>query len=554
MTELGLPVPVNPARISKRMRLGRVALVVFLLVFFGVMAIGGASLLLVDRMMDKTQAIEQESRNVDFINQLQHKAYALLLDLHHMQLHGSGQFSAHATALADELERDIAGYLRRESESPYPEGAEEIGELTQMRGHVRELRDLIGELALPRTPPPDSMSEMDARLFRIGAQVQQNAERINRLHFAIIDRKIAKTRASENLISTIYLCFSLTGLGLIFIGYCLYSRHVAKPIFALVGAARRLAQGDLGTRVQIDSRTEIGQLYEVFNNMAMRLQDHEAQLVAMNHALEDKVRERTRELEMAQAELVRFEKMALLGQIASSVNHEIRTPLNALYLNVQMIRRVMEGCGKGVNIPSCVALRDDVQARLALIEGEVHRISEMLEEFVRYARLAPPRMMELEINQVVGRVAEMIEERARQAGVDLRLRLPEEPVYVCADEDKLIQALLNLCTNAFHAMPTGGILDLAVRREPQSLVISVSDSGTGIPEEALDKIFQPFFSSKTAGLGFGLSIVQRIVEDHKGRITCRSRVGEGTAFDIELPLQTPCPHGADHASIPPDRR
>lgn len=359
---------------------------------------------------------------------------------------------------------------------------------------------------------------------------------------------------SRALVYRLFLASALVGIILVYAGYRMHARQVVRPLVGLAEAAGRISEGDLSVRVSSDSRNEIGRLHQAFNTMVARLQAHEQQLLDLNHELEERVRERTHELEAAQAELVRFEKMALLGQIATSVNHEVRTPLNALYLNVQLIRRVFENCINEMQNPTCRARQQDVQSRLALIEEEVLRISDMLEEFVRYARIGPQQLELIDVGQVVRRVAEMIDERAKKADIRLHLALSEPTPRVRADENKLIQALLNLCTNAFHAMPEGGRLELGVTQEADAVRITVADTGNGIPEAELGKIFQPFYSSKATGMGFGLSIVQRIVEDHGGSIRCASRVGEGTTFIIYLPATTREPHEGQDPAHTADRR
>lgn len=385
-----------------------------------------------------------------------------------------------------------------------------------------------------RARAPGENPFQDYMLDRHADEIESLARQINRLHFEIIGRKMEKARHNMALVFDLYVAFSLTGLALLFIGYRLHARHVVAPLKQLAAAAGQIAEGNLNVRVASDSQTEIGQLFRAFDTMVKWLQTHEADLVALNRKLERKVRERTQSLDATHAELLRFEKMAMLGQIATSVNHEVRTPLNTLYMNVQLIKRDLEGRNAEISIERR-AWQRSIFNRIAMVEGEVQRVSDMLEEFVRYARLAPPELAALDLNRVVGYVAEMLRERAEESRVRIELSLSATPVMTRADENKLIQVLVNLCTNAFHAMPDGGSLRLATEQRDEYVRVVVADSGVGIPEADLDKIFLPFFTSKPSGLGFGLSIVHRIVEDHAGQISCQSRIGEGTVFTICLP-------------------
>jgi len=508
----------------------------FILVFSGVLAIGGASLLMVQRMMDKTNSIAEESRDVDFINHLHNKAYSLITAIHLRMIHGEDKNPVRTFQLSNEIDHDIDEYLKAEKDSPYPESKEEIRLLTSLRDNLQSLRLASQNTQRPQGLDPMAYILMDKMMDQYIQDVAAEARQINRIHFGIITSKVEKNRQSMSLVIYLYLLFSLTGLVLVYLGYRLHSHYVVKPILALAASTQRLAHGDMDIRVKSDSKTEIGQLYQAFNSMAERLQSHQEDLVTFNRELERKVQARTQELEAANGKLLRLEKMAMLGQIATSVNHEIRTPLNTLSMNLQLIKKALGGCGES-HTTTCRARQGNLLDRMALIDSEVLRVSGMLEEFVSYARLKPPEPTELELNKVLGYVAEMLTEKAEQAHVALRLSLIEPSPPLWADKNKLIQVLVNLCVNAIQAMPDGGTLTVATTQREDWVEITVADTGTGITEEDLSKIFLPFFTKKPSGLGFGLAIVQRIIEDHGGKITCQSRIGEGTLFTVQLPLR-----------------
>lgn len=542
--ELNRQADHNP---RTRKSLDRIVFVSFLLVFAGVLAIGGASLYLVHTMLDKTYAIEEESHNVDFVNHLHNKFYSLMLVIHDLMVHPDENRSRLATEISGEIDRDIAKYLKHEEASAYPESKEEVRLLLDVQKKLQDLQDSVDAIAqLPGRGlvASEPLAHWNAVLDRQADDIALLMREINRLHFDIITRKVEKSRHYKTLILGLYLFFSVLGLALVYLGYRLNSRFVVQPIKRLARFTGKVSEGELGDRVSIDSRTEIGELYNATNAMLDRIQAHEEFLVEFNQHMERKVDERTRDLQdvcdslrATQSQLLRAEKMAMLGQIAASVNHEIRTPLNALYMNVQLVRKALDTCAG-----EC-SERRDIADRIAIIDREVHRISDMLEEFVRYARLAPPELAKVDLNRVAKYVAEMLDERAEQSGVRLTLSLAEPLPGVRADENKLIQALVNLCVNAIDAMPQGGTLTLATKDVGDQVEVSVADTGTGIPEEEIDKVFLPFYTKKETGLGFGLSIVQRIVEDHAGKIACRSRVGEGTVFGIQLPVEKPIKSG-----------
>jgi len=506
----------------------------YLLIFGGMLVIGGASLLMVQSMMDKTLAIRGESRDMEFVNHLHNKTYSLLIAIHNMQVFTDGKYARMANDLANEIDAGLTDYLQHEIRSPNPEGLAEVTLLRQLRDYVQSLHKItkwINEHSGEMPLTSDTLGHWDEALNHYSDRIQGLVKDINRLHFDVMGHKVETSRHNMNLITQLYMIAALGGLALVYGGYRLHSRHVVRPVVQLAEAARKIAAGDLTTRVRSGSRTEIGLLYESFNAMVERLQTDAAELAEFNQHLEGEVEKRSRELEAVQNKLSHLEKMAMLGQIATSVNHEVRTPLNVLSMNVQLIGRLMSGCSE-----QCLARKSNVAERIARVDSEIQRVSDMLEEFVHYARLTPVEKKPLELNRLLGYVAEMISEKAAQAKVAVTVEPAAAPLTVPADEHKLIQVLVNLCTNALQAMPeAGGTLHLTARPIRGGAQIIVADTGKGIAGENLDKIFLPFFTTKSAGLGLGLAIVQRIVEDHGGTIVCRSTPGDGTTFTVTLP-------------------
>ncbi|MEJ2034247.1 MAG: ATP-binding protein, partial [Deltaproteobacteria bacterium] len=171
----------------------------------------------------------------------------------------------------------------------------------------------------------------------------------------------------------------------------------------------------------------------------------------------------------------------------------------------------------------------------SIIDGEIARINGIIEEFVKYARFAPSDLKPNDLHALLRELVGMISQNAQQAGVSIELSLADKLDPVPLDKKKMTQALLNLCVNAIQAMPDGGTLTIQTDRAEDQVTLTIADTGQGIAAEDLDRVFDPFFTRKEGGLGFGLPIVRRIIEDHKGRITCRSKTGEGTTFEITLP-------------------
>lgn len=312
-------------------------------------------------------------------------------------------------------------------------------------------------------------------------------------------------------------------------------KNVVRPIKTLVLATTEFAEGKLHKRVYTDSKNEIGQLYNSFNLMAEKLQGNDEFLRKFNEELEKKVRERTIELQSAneqlqktQNALIRTEKIAAVGQIAAGVTHEIKNPLNSLSINAQMlIRELADKFGPD----------SSAHESATLIKSEINRINNILEEFVKFAKFPEPRLVDNDINQIVREVADLISESVKDSGIALRVSLQENIPGIKLDNWQFREVLINLTQNAISAMKDGGELELQTVLADNNVVVRVKDTGEGIPESNLERIFTPFFSTREGGLGLGLSIVQRIVESHGGRINCTSSTGVGTVFEVVLPLE-----------------
>ncbi|MFA7382744.1 MAG: ATP-binding protein [Desulfurivibrionaceae bacterium] len=503
----------------------RLAAITLLVVVLG---IGGLSLFMAKAMLDKIHLIKDESRNISLVNQIQDNTSKLIFALQMFILQPKEEYSQRVIDFYEKINPKIHTYINYEETSSYPESREEIRLLKQIDKQLHEIMK-IHEMVISGEFTAHQLADLDKYVNRIEGFTGE----INRLHFEIIARKIKKSDLRLRIIASLYGSFAFFGLIVFFLLYKLYSRNVVSPLKNLTVATRQLAAGDLNTRMPVDSRTEIGLLYRSFNRMAAQIKEKETRLQDFNRELETKVQERTAELESAQHELLRLERLATLGQVATSVNHEIKTPLNALSLNLQLLKREKAKLETATQAGQAL---DPMNELIGLLDGEINRISEILDEFVNYARFAKPKLESTEINQVVAGVVELLGQRAEKSGIRIITDLAPELPPIMLDENKLIQALINLGMNGIAATPDGGELRFTTLRQGHFLVLAVADTGSGIDPADLPRIFDPFFSRKPLGMGFGLAIVQKIVEDHGGRISCRSKAREGTVFEIRLPI------------------
>ncbi len=516
-------------------KLGINIIIAFIVVLSGVITVGSASILMVKDILQNIDYIEEESRHVDIIDNIHNKIQNLIFSVHHFIIEPDESYSKTAINMIGDIEKEIEKYIKIEEAEGYKESRDELKILNTIKDNIKGIKD-IADVSSTSSFDKNKLIDLE-RLKRFGYNIEFSINRINMIHFDVIAKRVNDSHQKMSLIFVIFIVFSSLGVLAVFGGYRILTLKITKPVKQLASATQRLAGGDLSIRVSTDSKTEIGTLYNSFNTMAERLQEHKKKLVDFNRELEEKVKERTLELEevneslrRAQADLIRMEKIATLGQIATSVNHEIKTPLNSLYMNLQLLTRrvntVPEQCG---------TLKKDILNITSIIDNEIIRINEILEEFVRYARFSPPELKKDDLNKIVKDVVDMITQKAQESRVEIKLSLSDDIPLLMIDEKKMNQALLNLCINAIQAMPYGGKLTIETLKDEDTVILNLYDTGIGIPEKDIEKVFTPFFTKKEEGLGFGLSIVQRIIEDHKGQIRCKSKVAEGTVFRISLP-------------------
>ena len=275
-------------------------------------------------------------------------------------------------------------------------------------------------------------------------------------------------------------------------------------------AAEAIGRGDLSRRVELQPRDDIEKLVRSFNQMADRLEQT---------VLEE------RDL---QQQLTRTEKLAAIGELAATVAHEVNNPLDGLQNCSRIIRRSAEDPQK-------------VRHLLDLMDGALYRIEMIVRRLLMLARDEPPRLAVTPLNEVITEAIAFVEPRIARQAVELVSEVPEQPVYVECDRQQLVQVLINLMVNALDSMPDGGQLTVGLTpARGGQLALLVRDTGSGIAEEHLARIFEPFFTRKAggAGTGLGLAVVKKIIDAHRGEIRVDSRLGEGTSFTIELSAAT----------------
>lgn len=235
--------------------------------------------------------------------------------------------------------------------------------------------------------------------------------------------------------------------------------------------------------------------------------------------------EETTDKRKREARLRRAESLASLTTLAAGVAHEIKNPLGSISIHVQLIRKSL----KGREEPALGRYLD-------IVNEEIDRLNRIVVDFLFAVRPMDITPINDDVNAIVAELAEFMRVEAEQAGVALELSCDRLVPLIPVDKRYMKQALLNLVKNALGAMPGGGTLRLSTELAGDEVRLTVVDTGTGIEEGKLGKIFEPYFTTKENGTGLGLTLAYKIVKEHGGDITVRSKPGQGSSFAIALPV------------------
>jgi len=222
------------------------------------------------------------------------------------------------------------------------------------------------------------------------------------------------------------------------------------------------------------------------------------------------------------------ERLAELGTLTGGLAHEIKNPLSTVQLNLQLLQEDLTPDNPGYS---------RLVNRLATVQREASRLRDILDDFLRYAGKIELKKEPADLNVLLDELVDFFTPQAQLQKVQLRLKKNELPVVVPMDSKLIKQAVLNLMINGMQAMLSGGEMILSVSIAGSIAVIDVIDTGRGISPEALDKIFQAYYSTKKGGTGLGLAMAQRIVREHGGTIAVTSEVGKGSDFRVQLPMR-----------------
>jgi signal transduction histidine kinase len=280
----------------------------------------------------------------------------------------------------------------------------------------------------------------------------------------------------------------------------------------------------LPAEFRVDAAGPEGQHFPIQVSVSEYPSDSGQTRIAIIRDLTESVKAEHSRIAMArETEALRSQQMATLAQLATGVAHEIRNPLTSIKMLIQVNRTKFAEEG----LPT-----DDLE----LVEQEIRRMERSVNSLLDYARPEATELKTFAIQDAIRRTVQLIDGRCQKQDVELVVESTESPVFIVGDAAQIQQLLLNLTLNALDAMPGGGRLKLSVTSTDQRVAVSICDSGAGISEAVLGKLFTPFVTTKANGVGLGLGICRRIAEVHHGKLTGTNRGSGGARFELTLPL------------------
>ncbi len=293
-------------------------------------------------------------------------------------------------------------------------------------------------------------------------------------------------------------------------GAVLLARRITGPLKKLVEGTVKISKEDFSQKIDITSQDEIGNLAQSFNEMSRKL------LLA---------RER---MEAAGNKLIQAEKLASIGRISAGIAHEIRNALTSVKLNIQ-------------KLVQSDRMDETEKEHLSISQEGIGQMEKFVKELLDFARVSELNLDRFPIEQVLDESIKTLADTLELKKVIIEKNYKEGLPQVLVDADKLKQVFLNILRNAYDAVEEKGKINISLsllkEREGSKIRVFISDNGCGIPEENRETVFEPFYTKKASGIGLGLPIARKIIEQHKGTIRVKENAAQGTSFEILIPTE-----------------
>jgi signal transduction histidine kinase len=296
----------------------------------------------------------------------------------------------------------------------------------------------------------------------------------------------------------------------------MHAREIFDPSTVL-GQTLRDAFDNGVTLVKEEIRTESGRRVQA--SVDFIHDDHTRQGLGALVTLHD-----PESVEEIESELELSRRMAAIGRLTSGVGHEVKNPINAIVVHLELLKTKL-------GAESSPALR-----HLEVIDAEIHRLDRVVQMLVDFSRPVELELREQDLRPIIGDLLALASEELSTHNVTLVSRMPSRPIVANVDADLLKQAVLNVIQNGAQAMPGGGKLEVTLEEDGKTAILRVADEGPGIPEDIREKIFDLYFTTRSAGSGIGLAMTYRILQLHHGSVEVQSKSGRGAEFQLRIPL------------------
>ncbi len=322
---------------------------------------------------------------------------------------------------------------------------------------------------------------------------------------------LEEMQAEVKRTSMLLLGIGVLGLLIGIIGAAWITRKITTPLQKLVEGTKHISRGDFSLQIDIDSQDEIGNLAQSFNEMSR-------QLLLLQKRMED-----------ANKRLIQVEKLASIGHISTGIAHEIRNPLTSVKLNIQKLSEKEN-------------LDEFERLNLEISQEGIAQIEKFIKELLNYARVSELNLDSFSIEQIIDGSIKMIADSLELKNIKLEKKYAPNLPQLRVDADKVRQVILNILRNCMEAAAAGGQIWIEVSLiEPAigpRLMVEISDNGKGVPQKDWENVFEPFYTTKASGIGLGLAIARKIIEQHQGTIRVKSRDGQGSCFEILFPFES----------------
>jgi nitrogen fixation/metabolism regulation signal transduction histidine kinase len=366
----------------------------------------------------------------------------------------------------------------------------------------------IGEEVGPRRKERIIQAELgepvskEGKAYNVILPVVAGNEHYGYIHLKINTEDFSDIIAS-NAIKRIIATSLVFGIGIILAVFL--SLMYTKPIHTVVNAARNVAAGDLSPELSTDRKDEIGELTQTFNYMIQKLREE--------RALEEKLRE--------------AEHLSGIAQLAKGIAHEIRNPLNFISLSIDHVKKKFSPCGD--------AEKEQFESIVRSIKHEIQRLNKLVGDFLDYGKPLRLNRRETDLHALIQDVVALVSAKAEKDAIKIAYYHKGIP-KLSLDPELIKTCIFNIILNAFEAMPSGGELSIRSVLSGERATVVIEDTGIGVPRENLPRLFDPFFSTKITGLGLGLAMTNRVIEEHGGKVDFQSEEGKGSKVTLSLPI------------------